>query len=146
MFLAEVDNISFQLGLGEQRRGRVERAGHILLTAAEKRSMSRTKTAHILCVMVCVIVSIALMNLPCSFVYGFIYAGRTPSKGQDQTNACGFGGLTGTFFAVVNWGWISALAELLALEELTPRKAAVGIGKGLGAGFVCIALFTLFMG
>jgi len=141
-----VDNISFLFGLGERLRGRIERAGagHTVLSDVEKRSISRVKTAHTLSVMFCVTFSIGLMNMPCSLVTGVL--GRTLGDGIDKTNACGAGALFGTFFSLANWGWISALAELVALRELTPRRAAEGIAKGIGGFVVCLVLFENIMG
>lgn len=145
MFLAEVDNVSFLFGLGERLRGRIERAGagHTILSDDEKLLIARTKTAHTLCVMFCVNFSIVIMNMPCSVATQVM--GQTLGEGIDKTNACGLGALIGTFFSLINWGWISALTELVALRELTLLRAMEGIAKGIGGFVACFALFATSM-
>ena len=108
-----------------------------MLVDEERFAIARIKTAHTLCVVFCVTFSIALMSVtPCSLV------GRPVGEGIDKSNACGLGATLGTFFPVMCWGWISALAELAASREFTPRHAAEGVAKGLGGAMSCVALFT----
>jgi hypothetical protein len=59
LFLCEVDNAAYAYGIGEKVKGRVERIGHIHLTAAEEAGLTVNKTAHIVIVVVIVVGSVA---------------------------------------------------------------------------------------
>ena len=48
LFLADLDNIVFELGLSERWRSRMEEAGRVELTEAEARGLARTKVSHAL--------------------------------------------------------------------------------------------------
>ena len=47
MFLTEVDNVAYALGLGEQARARVEAVGRVELSESDAAFLSRTKIVHI---------------------------------------------------------------------------------------------------
>lgn len=47
LFLCDIDNITFNLALGERVRARVEDAGHVELDDAEAAALARTKAAHV---------------------------------------------------------------------------------------------------
>lgn len=151
-FLAEVDNVSYQLGLGEDLRGRMERDGHVLLSAADKFALARIKKANVCAVMFCVLVSVALFVFtPCPEGYngadGRFYGGchevPCPAEIQQVQSGCGFGGLIGTFFYLINAGWIAALAESIALRELATRNTPINMAKGLAGSMVAFVVWQL---
>ena len=47
LFLCDIDNIFFDLVLGERVRARVEDAGHVELVDVEASALSRTKAVHV---------------------------------------------------------------------------------------------------
>jgi len=47
LFLCDIDNITFDLALGERVRARVEDAGHVELDDAEASALARTKAVHV---------------------------------------------------------------------------------------------------
>ena len=47
MFLFEVDNVAFTIGLGERLRVLVEESGRVELTDKELTALARTKLVHI---------------------------------------------------------------------------------------------------
>ena len=47
IFLCDIDNIVFDLALGERVRARVEDAGHVELEDAEASALARTKAVHV---------------------------------------------------------------------------------------------------
>ena len=152
LFLAVVDNISYQLGLSEDLRGRVERDGHVLLSSADKISIARIKKANVCAVMLCVLVSVALFAFtPCPKSYngadGRFYGGchevPCPTEIQQAKSGCGFGGFIGTFFYLVNAGWITALAESIALRELATRNTPIKMAKGLGGSVMAFGIWQL---
>lgn len=56
---AQVDNLSYQFGLSEHAKERVDTAGHVELTHTQARKLSRTK---VLCVMVTVVAVVFLVK------------------------------------------------------------------------------------
>eukprot|EP01047_Picozoa_sp_COSAG01_P013813 COSAG01_NODE_659_length_14436_cov_15.108112_3_plen_393_part_00 len=152
LFLADVDNISYQLGLSEDLRGRMERDGHMLLKPAEKIAMARTKKANVCAVMLCVLVSVGLFAFtPCPASYngadGRFYGGcqkvPCPAEIQAARSGCGFGGLIGTFFYLFNAGWIAALAESVALRELATRNTPIKMAKGVAGSMVAFCIWQM---
>ena len=64
LFLCDIDNIFFDLVLGERVRARVEDAGHVELDDGEASALARTKAVHV-----------ALLVL---FVFGAVWSGVIP--------------------------------------------------------------------
>ena len=59
LFITEVDNLSFQLGLSEREKERVDTYGYVVLTDIEARQLSRTKA---LCVVITVVFTLWLVS------------------------------------------------------------------------------------
>lgn len=53
LFLSEVDTVSYELGLSERVKSRVEEAGRIELDETEAKMLTRTKAIHVAVVMIC---------------------------------------------------------------------------------------------
>jgi hypothetical protein len=67
LFLCEVDNIAFSLGLGEQVRRRMEAAGRVELVGDEAAILARTKAVHIGLIMVFLPASLFVAHITASF-------------------------------------------------------------------------------
>merc|ERR1712093_665666 len=55
LFLCDIDNIAFDLVLGERVRARVEDAGHVELEDAEAAALARTKAVHVVLLVLAVL-------------------------------------------------------------------------------------------
>jgi len=66
-----------------------------------------------------------------------------PTEIQQAKSGCGFGGFIGTFFYLVNAGWITALAESIALRELATRNTPIKMAKGLGGSVMAFGIWQL---
>ena len=58
LFITEIDNMSYHLGLGERAKQRVDQCGHVVLTDDEAAQLSRTKA---LCTLACVFGAVLLV-------------------------------------------------------------------------------------
>ena len=58
LFMCDIDNIAFDLALGERVRARVEDAGRVRLDDGEASALTRTKTVHVVLIVLAVLVSI----------------------------------------------------------------------------------------
>ena len=67
MFLCEVDNIAFTLGLSERVRRRVETAGRVDLSDDEAESLAHMKVVHISLIMVFVPAGLLVAHVTASF-------------------------------------------------------------------------------
>lgn len=57
LFITEIDNMSYQLVLGEREKERVDTHGHIILTDQEAKRLSHTK---VLCISTCIVVTMLM--------------------------------------------------------------------------------------
>jgi hypothetical protein len=119
LFLCEVDNIAFMLGLSERVRRRVETAGRVDLGDKEADALARTKVVHIGLIMVCVPASLWAAHFTASF---------------------------GACFVAVAAIWIGGLVEAF-VPGATPGETARRVGEtvleafvGFGFGFLVLAL------
>ena len=60
LFLCDIDNIAFDLVLGERVRARVEDAGRVELTDLEATALARTKAVHVVLIVLGVLASVGL--------------------------------------------------------------------------------------
>lgn len=67
LFLCEVDNIAFALGVSERVRRRVETAGRVDLSDDEADAMAHMKVVHIVLIMVFVPASLLVAHVTASF-------------------------------------------------------------------------------
>lgn len=58
LFLCEVDNVAFAVGLSERVRTRVETAGHVELDDSEASTLARTKLVHASLIVIGVIAAV----------------------------------------------------------------------------------------
>ena len=59
IFVTEIDNVAYEVGLAERLRTRVEVAGRVVLDEAELSALSRTKTIHIVLIVIAIITTVA---------------------------------------------------------------------------------------
>jgi hypothetical protein len=76
LFLAEVDNIIFQVALPEEVRARVEEAGRVVLGDADQLALARTKPVHIALIMAAVLGGVALGAEGIAFPLLVFWCGR----------------------------------------------------------------------
>ena len=67
LFLCEVDNIAYSVGLSENVRARVENAGRVELDDVQTAALSKTKALHIGLLVVCVPASVWLAHATATF-------------------------------------------------------------------------------
>jgi len=71
LFITEIDNMTYHLGLGEREKERVDTRGHVILTDDEAKRLSHTKA---LCTVTCVIGTLWLVSngaVVAAFLSGF---------------------------------------------------------------------------
>jgi hypothetical protein len=62
IFLVEIDNISYHVGLGELQKARVESVGRVVLSDAEAKNLAWLKVMYVPITFVCVLTSVAMMD------------------------------------------------------------------------------------
>jgi hypothetical protein len=62
IFLVEIDNISYHVGLGELQKARVESVGRVVLSDTEAKNLAWLKVMYVPITLVCVISSVATMD------------------------------------------------------------------------------------
>ena len=77
LFLCDIDNIAFDLALGERVRARVEDAGRVELDDAELSALARTKAVHVVLI-VLVVSSLMVFGPAGTFLVPF--APRVPAR------------------------------------------------------------------
>ena len=77
LFLCEIDDITFALGLSERVRARVEDAGRVELADVEAGALARTKATHVLLIVLFVLFAVwardaqmAMLSFPAFFLGG----------------------------------------------------------------------------
>ena len=60
LFLCDIDNIAFVLGLSERVRARVEDAGRVELSEVEAAALVRTKSVHVGLIVCCLLVAVSV--------------------------------------------------------------------------------------
>ena len=81
LFLAEVDNVIFQVALPEEVRARVEEAGRVVLGDADQLALARSKPVHIGLIMVAVLGGVALGAEGVAFPLLVFWCGRMDGGG-----------------------------------------------------------------
>jgi hypothetical protein len=122
LFVCEVDNLSFSIGLGERMRSRVEAAGRIELTDAEAALLARSNAVHVLLVMVGMAGAL------------FMFA---------QEKHYGASVMAPAFLSFLAGGIAEVLIEWGSAPGATAVQAAVGLAKVFGS-FV-LGLFGMMM-
>ena len=86
LFLAELDNMAYTLGLSERVRARVEKAGRVELDDSAAKALAFTKSVHLGLIVVFILVAIALTMFEAApipgtafLVGGLIEAGTMPT-------------------------------------------------------------------
>jgi hypothetical protein len=74
LFLAEVDNMTYNLGMSERTREKVDEKGHVLLTDAEAARLSRAKTVCIVATVVLVTCSVITRSMGSAILWGWLAA------------------------------------------------------------------------
>lgn len=74
LFLTEVDNITYHLALSERAKQRVDEAGHVQLTDADEKKLSRTKPCCIAIILAGITLAIFKRSMATCFFYGFFIA------------------------------------------------------------------------
>ena len=72
LFLCDIDNIAFDLVLGERVRARVEDAGRVELDDAEASALARTKAVHVALIVLAVHGAVWLGSLEAAFFLPFL--------------------------------------------------------------------------
>jgi hypothetical protein len=62
IFLVEIDNISYHVGLGELQKARVESVGRVVLSDAEAKNLAWLKVMYVPITLVSVLTSVAMMD------------------------------------------------------------------------------------
>jgi hypothetical protein len=75
LFLVEVDNISYHVGLGELQKARVESVGRVVLSDTEAKNLAWLKVMYVPITLICVLWSVAMMDLGLGFVITFFMCG-----------------------------------------------------------------------
>jgi hypothetical protein len=88
LFLCDIDNIAFDLALGERVRARVEDAGRVELTDAEASALARTKAVHGALLVLSVLVAVsqdATYLVFLAFMLGGLVEAFVPGAGAAET-------------------------------------------------------------
>ena len=90
LFLCDIDNIAFDLALGERVRARVEDAGRVELGDAEASALARTKAVHVALIVlsVCSVMVVGLWSFFLSFLaflLGGVVEAVVPGAGAAET-------------------------------------------------------------
>ena len=118
-FLTEVDNLSYQFGIGEKVKERVEEAGRVELTDTETRRLTRTKS---LCgilifggIMIAIVGRVAWGALMISAVVAALCKASELLSREDWSTRQKFQFLGGcTLFQVVGMSVVTSVAETLS--------------------------------
>eukprot|EP01044_Picomonas_judraskeda_P009002 COSAG03_NODE_1067_length_4919_cov_1.767842_2_plen_132_part_00 len=73
LFLAELDNISYAIGLNEQLKRRVDEVGRVSLSAPEMDELGRLKLVHTALAMLCIVGTCASVRLLGRLNFGFFF-------------------------------------------------------------------------
>lgn len=115
LFITDIDNMSFQFGLGERAKERVDEFGHITLTDVEATQLSITKP---LCTVTCIVAGVWLVS------NGALWA------------ALQFGAVCAMVFK---------LSELLATwVSMTLNQRAFFVAKTIAAQIISVACFRYY--
>ena len=92
LFLCDIDNIAFDLALGERVRARVEDAGRVELDDAEASALARTKAVHVALIVLAVLGAVwsgdpvvAFFLAPLAFLLGGVAEAFVPGAGAAET-------------------------------------------------------------
>ena len=91
LFLCDIDNIAFDLALGERVRARVEDAGHVELDDAETAALARTKAVHVALLVLAVVGAVwsgsveALLLTFFAFLLGGVAEAFVPGASAAET-------------------------------------------------------------
>ena len=109
LFMTDVDNIAYELGMPERWRAMVEARGRVALTDEAANALATTKVVHVAIVMLCILGTVWVLGTP----------------GWQDSFAT-------LFFNVVAF-WIGGMIEE-CVAKATPREKACGSAKVLAVG------------
>ena len=120
LFMCDIDNIFFDLVLGERVRARVEDAGHVELEDAEATALARTKVVHVALLVLAVLGGVwsgddgmALLPTFLAFLLGGVAEAFVPGASAAET-AKRVGKVLGAWLlGVFGWVFLFALSTLL---------------------------------
>jgi hypothetical protein len=115
MFLTEVDNMSYHFFLSEKARERVDRAGHVRLTDAESKKLSRTK---VLCTTITVVGVATTIYFRAAF-------------------GAAMGGMAMSFFFKAS--------EVISMQGSSPKNTIVHLAKAFGFQILAANAFMIFI-
>jgi hypothetical protein len=75
MFLVEIDNISYHVGLGELQKARVESVGRVVLSDTEAKNLAWLKVMYVPITFICVLSSVAIMDAGLGIIITFFMCG-----------------------------------------------------------------------
>ena len=82
VFVTEIDNIAYEVGLGERVRTRMEIAGHMSLSEQELTALTRTKAVHIVLIILSIFATVVSKDFNARFVIvplGYLLGGVAES-------------------------------------------------------------------
>ena len=120
LFMTDVDNAAYELGIPEQWRAMVDARGRVALTDEAANALATTKVVHVVIVMLCILGNVWVLGTP-----GW----------QD--------GFAMVFFNVVAF-WIGGMIEE-CVAGATPKEKACGSAKVFATGTCGWFALTLIM-
>ena len=125
LFLCEVDNLSFSIGLSEQTRARVEDAGCIELTSFEASALTRLKALHVPLIALGMVATLALFA-------------REEHPGAFS--------MAPSFLAFLAGGIIEELLQWYNVPSITAKHAAVNIAQAFASCVIGFLALTMLAG
>lgn len=96
LFLGEIDNVAYSVGLSERVRARVDVSGRIRLTDDEAQALDKAKTAHIVLIVLTILIGVSLptwegvfLGFPAFCIGGSVEAWTSPPADGEEINAGG---------------------------------------------------------
>lgn len=128
LFMCEVDNICYNVGLGERVRARVEEAGRVELTDKEATSLMRSKVFHASVIMLMIVFQVWVAGNALTY-----------TKAASQASALLLPRLV---------FWIGAVFEAAELKQGAPQTLR-RVGEATGAmilGFIAFLILFISTG
>jgi hypothetical protein len=114
-YVRQIDNAAYAVGLSERVRTRVEEFGRVELRDTQAAALVRSKSVHVVLVVVTVPAAVWMENLPLPVLV--------------------------PYFAF----WLGAIAEALATPGAGVSEKIKGVGKATGAAVLGLACFIILV-